>query len=106
MQNYPFEKARRHFLVYTALGAIAIPLSELRYSKPALANEQLSEDDAQAKALGYKHDASQTKRPSADQQCANCQHIRGDSGEWRPCAIFPGKDVNANGWCSAWAKKI
>ncbi|WP_187345556.1 high-potential iron-sulfur protein, partial [Photobacterium damselae] len=28
-----------------------------------------------------------------------------DGDEWRPCAIFPDKLVNANGWCSAYAPK-
>jgi hypothetical protein len=28
--------------------------------------------------------------------------VKSDSGEWRPCQIFPGKAVNANGWCSSW----
>ncbi|MEF1220553.1 high-potential iron-sulfur protein [Photobacterium damselae] len=38
--------------------------------------------------------------------CANCALIQGKDGdEWRPCAIFPGKLVNANGWCSAYAPK-
>jgi hypothetical protein len=31
--------------------------------------------------------------------------IKGDAkAEWRPCNIFPGKLVNNNGWCAAWAK--
>jgi hypothetical protein len=31
--------------------------------------------------------------------------IQGDSGEWRGCTAFPGKLVNAKGWCSAWVEK-
>ncbi|WP_305809871.1 high-potential iron-sulfur protein [Photobacterium kishitanii] len=27
------------------------------------------------------------------------------SSDWQPCAIFPGKTVNINGWCSAYAPK-
>ena len=26
-------------------------------------------------------------------------------GEWRPCSLFPGKAVNANGWCASWTLK-
>jgi len=38
--------------------------------------------------------------------CSNCALIQGNDGdEWRPCQIFPGKLVNANGWCSVWAPK-
>ena len=28
-----------------------------------------------------------------------------DGDAWRPCQIFPGKLVNAKGWCSVWAPK-
>ncbi|MDP5191762.1 high-potential iron-sulfur protein [Rheinheimera baltica] len=32
--------------------------------------------------------------------------LQGNAGEaWRPCGVFPGKLVNAEGWCAAWAKK-
>ena len=45
--------------------------------------------------------------PAADQNCANCALIAGNDGdEWRPCQIFPGKLVNAKGWCSVWAPKV
>jgi len=33
-------------------------------------------------------------------------YVQGADGEqYRPCNIFPGKLVSANGWCSAWVKK-
>jgi hypothetical protein len=60
---------------------------------------------------GYVHDVklvdpkkSSTFKPG--QHCANCLQITGKDGDtWRPCNIFPKKLVNANGWCSVWAKK-
>ncbi len=67
----------------------------------ANAQEQLSEDDATAKALKYVH-----KSTTEGSSCSNCMYIQGEAGqEWRPCAIFPGKLVNSKGWCSAWVKK-
>jgi hypothetical protein len=40
------------------------------------------------------------------QNCANCALAQGeDQGGWLQCQIFPGKLVNANGWCSVWAPK-
>ncbi len=72
---------------------------------------QVSEDDPTAKAMKYTHDASTVDaasrtNPAEVQNCANCALIQGDEGaEWRPCAIFPGKSVNAKGWCSVWAPK-
>lgn len=72
---------------------------------------RLEEKDAQAKALGYRHDAARVERKKyttyqAGQACGNCQQFQGKPGAaWAPCQIFPGKQVNAKGWCSAWTKK-
>ena len=65
--------------------------------------------DAQAKALGYAHDAASVDTAKyanfvAGSNCSNCQlYLGGD--EWGGCGIFPGKQVAAQGWCSAYAKK-
>jgi hypothetical protein len=102
--------ARRKFIQLSAVavaGALASP------GRRAYAEElpHLSEDDAMAGAMKYTHDASTVDpasraNPAAEQDCANCALIQGNDGdEWRPCQIFPGKAVNANGWCSVWAPK-
>lgn len=69
----------------------------------------LDEGDNQAKALNYVHDASQAKaemRTANDAFCYNCMHYQGEGDQtWGPCALFPGKSVNRNGWCSAWVAK-
>jgi hypothetical protein len=74
---------------------------------------KLEETDAMAQALGYKHDASEVdieqfpSRADADsinEYCKNCVHYQASPEvQWAPCTIFPGKLVNADGWCSAWA---
>lgn len=72
---------------------------------------KLSPDDPQAKALGYKHDAGEVDqsaypRYEAGQLCSNCALFQGDEGdEWAGCSIFPGRAVNANGWCSAYVAR-
>ena len=101
--------ARRKFIQLSAVavaGALANP------GRRAFAQDlpHLAEDDAMAAAMKYTHDASTVDpatraNPAADQNCANCALIQGDSGEWRPCQIFPGKLVNEGGWCSVWAPK-
>lgn len=104
--------SRRHALKLVLGGAAAIPLGTLLASRTAMAADlpQVTEDDPIAIGLQYKHDASQAARadkagtPADQQQCSNCQFAQGD-GEWVPCTIFPGKSVNANGWCTAWAPK-
>lgn len=67
--------------------------------------------DASATALGYHEDAktvdpksNATYQPS--QVCANCAQLKGNEGDaWRPCTLFPGKLVSANGWCKVWTRK-
>ncbi|MGC1730187.1 MAG: high-potential iron-sulfur protein [Steroidobacteraceae bacterium] len=71
----------------------------------------LTPDDPTAKALGYHDDAKtvdskQFATYKPDQTCSTCQQLQGTTGQsWRPCNIFPGKAVNANGWCQVWVKK-
>lgn len=98
---------RRALLGAAVSSAVLIPLASLVGARSAQAEERLSEDDPQAKALEYVHDASASKSPKRkqDQFCKNCNLVQSDSGEWRPCAIFQGKLVNENGWCTAWVKQ-
>ena len=71
----------------------------------------VTSDDPTAVALKYVDDATKADRPEksgvpgADQDCANCQFVQSESGEWRPCALFPGKAVHEKGWCINWTKK-
>ena len=66
----------------------------------------------QAAALGYVNDAAEADTAKfanfvAGSQCSGCQLYTGAEGdEWGPCTIFPGISVNANGWCSAFVKKV
>ena len=62
---------------------------------------QLNPEDAQAKALSYAHES-----PNPETLCSNCRLYTGAAdAEWGPCTIFPGKQVAAAGWCSAWVKQ-
>ena len=101
---------RRKFIQLSAAvaaGGLAVT------SRKTLAEDlpQLSEEDTTAKSMRYTHDtstidASTRANPAADQTCGNCALVQGGDGDtWRPCQIFPGKVVNANGWCSVWAPK-
>ena len=111
IKETPLSKiARREFLKLSAVaaaGALVVP------GREAIAGDlpQLSVDDPMAKGLKYTHDASTVDpatrtQKAADQNCANCQLVQGADGDaWRPCQIFPGKAVNAKGWCSAWVPK-
>lgn len=102
--------ARRDFLKVSAVAAAGCFAVN---GRDAVAQDmpKLSPDDPTATAMRYTHDASSVDpasraNPAENQDCSNCALIQGNDGdEWRPCQIFPGKLVNANGWCSVWAPK-
>lgn len=102
--------ARRHFI---QLSAVAAAGCFVRPGADAQAQDmpQLSEDDAMAQSMKYTHDAASVDpatraNPAEEQTCANCALVQGADGDtWRPCQIFPGKVVNADGWCAVWAPK-
>jgi hypothetical protein len=98
--------ARRTFLRTTVAAGAAVPLAGIPIV--TLAQAKVAEDDPAAAALGYKHDAGSVDaakfpQKTDDQNCANCRlySAAGEEG-WGNCGIFPGKLVNAKGWCSAW----
>ena len=97
--------ARRKFLQLSAVAAAGLIVKPGREAQ-ASDLPHLSEDDPMAQAMKYKDDSSARNNPAPDQNCANCALAQGAEGEtWVPCQIFPGKAVNANGWCSVWAPK-
>jgi hypothetical protein len=102
MPGKSFRTGRRRAL---AVPLILLPIGALAQQK------RVSETESQAQGLGYKHDASQVdkakfKNYQPGQICGNCNFFKGKTEDsWGPCDIFGGREVNAKGWCSAWAKK-
>jgi hypothetical protein len=99
---------RRAFLRNTLAVATAVPLGAIPLTLKA--QEMVDENDPSAAALGYKADtadvdAAKFPQHSNEQKCDNCQLWQGGDAEAGGCAIFPGKQVAAKGWCSAWVKK-
>jgi len=107
----PLSKIARRKFIQLSAAAVAGCLANPGRKVFAGDLPQLAEDDPMASAMKYTHDAGTVDpatraNPAADQTCANCSLIQGNDGDtWRPCQIFPGKAVNANGWCSVWAPK-
>lgn len=104
-------KVSRRTLLRNSLAATAaLPLVGIPIALRA-EGTQLTEDNPQAMALGYRHDttsvdASKFPNHTNDQLCSNCLLFQGGADdEWGGCGIFPGKQVNGKGWCSAWVKK-
>jgi hypothetical protein len=105
--QYSRRDALRTFAV--AFGAAATILPGRRAGAAELPH--LLPTDASATALGYHEDAKTVDPKSnptyqASQVCSNCAQLKGSEGDaWRPCSLFPGKLVSANGWCKVWTKK-
>lgn len=72
---------------------------------------RLEESNSLAQALGYRHDGAQVDtrkfpRYAAGMACRNCIQFKGAPGDaWGACGIFPGKLVNAAGWCNTYLRK-
>ena len=102
---------RRSLLKNALLTVVTVPVASLFARKSHAADPALSEQDPQAKALGYVTDANRVDAKSngtykAGQTCTNCLQLTGNAGDaQRPCNLFPGKTVAAAGWCKAWVKK-
>jgi hypothetical protein len=101
---------RRTFIQLSAAAATGCLMTPTRRAE-AQDLPHLEESDPMAQAMKYTHDASTVDasakpNPAENQVCSTCALIQGEEGaEWRPCQIFPGKLVNAKGWCSVWAPK-
>ena len=112
MSDNQAKMSRRRALGVLAAAVAVVPVASLVGSRRAIAADlpHVTEDDPIAVGLKYKHDATQAPRadkagkPAADQFCHSCALAQGE-GDWVGCSIFPGKAVNANGWCTAWAPK-
>lgn len=97
--------SRRHFLKLAAgTAAVAAVAGTGAFARFARAADlpALSESDPMAKALHYVEDAASSDNPKHKKGdvCANCTFYKGEKGAARgPCQLFPGKSVNAKGWC-------
>lgn len=102
---------RRTLLKNALLGLAAIPAASLVREAAADALPHLAETDTLAVSLGYVNDARKVDATKVPQfkpgsHCANCLQLQGKEGDqWRPCNLFPGKLVNADGWCKVWVAK-
>ena len=109
--------SRRQALKNLALGAgtLLVAGTAARADTPKGGNysnlPHVTPTDPVAVALSYHENAKTVeaaKFPNykPDQHCGNCLQLSGNEGDaWRPCNLFPGKLVNAGGWCKVYVKK-
>ena len=102
--------ARRTFLHKTLMASTVLPLAGIPIILRA-DDHRVDETNPSAVALGYRHDATSVdtakypRRATAEgkkQFCNNCRLYKAGDDGWGICSIFPGKQVNGKGWCSAW----
>lgn len=98
--------SRRRLLRAAAIIPVSGVLMSAAGRSMAADTPHLDPSSSRAKALHYTHDASRSEVRSSDSEfCHNCANYSGGSGaRWGPCQVFPGKLVNADGWCTAWAR--
>lgn len=102
---------RRQLLTRVLAGVAALPAAGLIREAAAAELPHLDEKDSLAVAMGYVHDASKVDAAKVPQykpgtKCSNCLQVQGKDGDkWRPCTLFPGKLVAADGWCKVWVLK-
>jgi hypothetical protein len=103
--------SRRSLLKGALLTVAAVPAASLLSRQALAANPLVDPNDAQAKSLGYVHDATKVDTKAnpnfkAGQHCANCIQYTGKAGDAEGgCNLFPGKNVKAAGWCKVWVLK-
>jgi len=109
--------SRRQALKNLALGAgtLLVAGTAARADTPKGANysslPHVTPNDPVAVSLSYHENAKTVeaaKFPTykPDQHCGSCLQLTGNEGDtWRPCNLFPGKLVNAGGWCKVYVKK-
>jgi len=96
--------SRRSFILSGATLATALTTGRAVFAADLV---RLEENDPMAKNFGYvkvaaKADKVKFPKWAASQNCAGCMLYQGKAGSVDgPCQIFPGKLVEAKGWCSA-----
>lgn len=108
MSNENEIESRRRFLKVAAGTTVAaVVMGGLPRFSRAADLPPVTDADPTAKALGYVEDASKATNAKhvAGSNCSNCQFYTGGTTGRGPCQLFPGKSVNAGGWCVSYSKK-
>jgi hypothetical protein len=101
------ESRRRFLKIAAGTTAAAVMVGSLPRFARAADLPPLTAADPTAKALGYVEDASKSDnaKHKAGDNCANCTFYSGGATGRGPCQLFPGKSVNAKGWCVSHSPK-
>ncbi|MCL1961853.1 MAG: high-potential iron-sulfur protein [Desulfovibrionaceae bacterium] len=101
--------SRRRFVI-SASGAVGVAAlaSVLPRAAQAADLPAINPKDSAPAALAYTEDSASSTNAKhvAGSECLNCDfyQARGTTNPRGPCMIFPGKSVNAKGWCMSYVK--
>lgn len=100
-------ESRRQFLQLVTVAVGGACIGGLSMLVRAGDLPHLTDADPTAKAMNYVEDAGSSKNAlyKAGSICANCQFYHGPDVGYGTCQLFPGKAVNAKGWCSSYTTK-
>jgi hypothetical protein len=96
MKNKTMDNKRRAILK----GMFALPVVALAGFQTTVQAAMVSISGPTAKALGYTETGTVEGKT-----CENCMLFSAPMGTAGNCAIFPGKQVAAAGYCNSWAAK-
>jgi len=101
----PLSRRRLLRLAFTAgFAPVAAGSARLAFAADA---PLLAVGAPEAQAVKYVEDARQASGATAGSNCANCGLYQGAAGSAQgPCQLFPGRQVKAAGWCTAWAPQL
>lgn len=101
------ESRRRFLKIAAGTTAAVVVIGGLPRFARAAELPPLSPSDPTAKALSYVEDASKadSAKRKAGTDCSNCMFYSGGPTGRGPCQLFPGKSVNAKGWCVSYSPK-
>ncbi len=108
MSNEKEIESRRRFLkVAAGTAAFAAVMGGVPRFAIAADLPPVTDADPTAKALDYVEDASKSTnaKHKAGDNCSNCMFYSGGATGRGPCQLFPGKSVNAKGWCVSHSPK-
>ena len=99
-------ETRRQFLKTVVIASAAVVAGGV-VRRLSAEEPHLTDADPTAKAMDYVEDAtiSKNKLYKPGSVCANCQLYSGGTSGYGDCQLFPGKLVNARGWCTSYTAK-
>jgi hypothetical protein len=96
MKKQNADQGRRSILK----GLMGIPVIAVAGFQTSAQAAMVDVNDPTAKALKYTDHST-----VAGSSCSSCALFSGGTADKGPCAIFPGKEVAATGWCASYAKR-